>query len=160
MLTENRNQGKFLWDHLLSTTIFVASSGAGILFLLSLNSSKTENNNIIKIIAMGNIITSRTNIASISNIEIELSAMNKDTDWVFVEDESLSSIARGRDGSKQIQYVLLKQEDGDVLIYEALDGDGNPLTYEHWAILMSEDSFYGKQARSETAKVIKVSDRI
>lgn len=109
---------------------------------------------------MGNIITSRTNIASISNIEIELSAMNKDTDWVFVEDEYLSSIARGRDGSKQIQYVLLKQEDGDVLIYEALDGDGNPLTYEHWAILMSEDSFYGKQARSETAKVIKVSDRI
>jgi len=108
---------------------------------------------------MGNIITFRTNIA-ISNIEIELSAMNKDTDWVFVEDESLSSFARGRDRSKQIRYVLLNQEDEDVLIYKAFDGDDNPVTYEHWAILLSEDSFYGNLARSEIVKVIKVSDRI
>jgi uridine phosphorylase len=48
----------------------------------------------------------------------------------------------------------------DVFIYEALDGDhDNPVTYECWAILMSKDSFYGKQARSETAKVFKVRDR-
>jgi hypothetical protein len=112
---------------------------------------------------MGNIITFRTN-TSISNIEIELSTMNKDTDWVFVDDESIIkstgfSIARVQDRSKQIWYVLLDQKDEDVFIYEALDGDDNPVTYERWAILMSEESFYGKQARLETAKVFKVSDR-
>jgi hypothetical protein len=90
--------------------------------------------------------------------------MNKDTDWFFFEDESIIkstgfSITCVQDCSKQNWYVLLDQKDEDVFIYEALDGDDNPVTYECWAILMSEHSFYGKQARSETAKVIKVSDR-
>jgi hypothetical protein len=40
----------------------------------------------------------------------------------------------------------LDQKDEDVFIYGALDGDDNPVTYERWAILMSENSFYGKQA--------------
>jgi hypothetical protein len=69
------------------------------------------------------------------------------------------SITHVQDHSKQIRYVLLDQKDEDVFIYEALDGDDNPVTYERWAILMSEDSFYGKQVHAETAKVIKVSDR-
>jgi hypothetical protein len=75
--------------------------------------------------------------------------MNKDTDWDFVHDEYIIqstgfSIARVQDCSKQIWYVLLDKKDEDVFIYEALDGDDNPVTYEPRANIMSKDSFYCK----------------
>lgn len=60
---------------------------------------------------MGNIITFGPSIA-ISNVEIELSTMNEDTDWVFVEDESFSEKL---DRSEQIPCVQADRKNEDVL---------------------------------------------
>ena len=64
--------------------------------------------------------------------------------------------SNGQDSSKKILYrknIL----GNDRLRYDAYDGNNKPISIERWAMLMSEDTPYGEEARSETIQVLKVS---